>query len=292
MHEGEVKVDEDLVARLIRGQFPELAELPIRRVEPWGTDNAIYRLGDELVARLPRMAWAEGQPALEHEWLPVLAPELPIAVPEPVALGRPSGPYPFRWSIHRWLIGEPAGPETINNPRKFAEDLAGVVRALQGVSPVGAPPARNRARPLQEYAGEALAAIAYAGDLIDQHAARTVWEKAVCAPPHDDTPVWVQGDLEGNCLTQGGKLSGIVDWGSACVGDPAVDVQVIWSPLFSTSSRVAFLEALDVDQATLERSRGAAIQQACAALRYYLDSYPLIVERSRHKLAALGVEVR
>jgi aminoglycoside phosphotransferase (APT) family kinase protein len=125
--------------------------------------------------------------------------------------------------------------------------------------------------------------------LIDAPAALDVWEEALAAPPYQGPPVWVQGDLEGNCLLQHGRLCGIVDWGSACAGDPSVDVQVIWSPLFTEDSRRAFLDALDVDDATVARSRGAAIHQACGALPYYLDTYPGIVERSWRKLAALGV---
>jgi aminoglycoside phosphotransferase (APT) family kinase protein len=111
----------------------------------------------------------------------------------------------------------------------------------------------------------------------------------LAAAPHEDPPVWVHGDIEGNCLLRDGQLSGVVDWGSACAGDPAVDVQVIWSPLFDTTSRDRFLDALGIDEATVARSRGAAINQACAALPYYLDTYPLIIERSWHKLAVLGV---
>lgn len=78
--------------------------------------------------------------------------------------------------------------------------------------------------------------------------------------------------------------------GSACVRDPAVDVQVIWSLLFDETSRHRFIDLLDVDDATVTRSRGIAIHQACAALPYYLDTFPLIVERSWAKLAALGIE--
>jgi aminoglycoside phosphotransferase (APT) family kinase protein len=104
--------------------------------------------------------------------------------------------------------------------------------------------------------------------------------------------VWVQGDIEGNCLVRDGRLCALVDWGSACIGDPAVDVQVVWSPLFTDASRAAFLDALGVDDATLARSRGAAVNQACAALPYYLNTYPEIVERSWHKLAVLGVSPR
>jgi aminoglycoside phosphotransferase (APT) family kinase protein len=125
--------------------------------------------------------------------------------------------------------------------------------------------------------------------LIDAPAALDVWEEALATPPDHGPPVWVQGDLEGNCLIQDGRLSGIVDWGSACAGDPAVDVQVVWSRLFTNDSRHAFLDALGIDDATLARSRGAAINQACAALPYHFHSFPRIVERSWHKLAMLGV---
>ena len=164
--------------------------------------------------------------------------------------------------------------------------------ALRRVATDDAPPAHNRARPLHEYDGATRRAIASAAHLVDADAAIAVWEEALAADPHAGPPVWVHGDLEGNCLVQEGRLCGLVDWGSACAGDPAVDVQVVWSPLFTDESRAAFLAALAVDDATLARSRGAAVNQACAALPYYLDTYPLIVERSWHKLAAIGVPAR
>lgn len=150
---------------------------------------------------------------------------------------------------------------------------------------------RGRER-LQEYDESTRSAIDRASHLIDASAAVAVWEEALATPAHSGPAVWVQGDLEGNCLVRDGHLCGIVDWGSACAGDPAVDVQVVWSPLFTEESRRAFVDALDVDDATLARSRGAAINQACAALPYYLHTYPLIVERSWHKLASLGVPPR
>jgi aminoglycoside phosphotransferase (APT) family kinase protein len=157
MHDDEVAVGQALVRRLLGTRMPGYARLPIVAVEPWGTDNAIWRLGDDLVVRLPRIHWAVGQVELEARWLPRLAPHLPIAVPEPVAVGGPAHGYPFPWAVHRWIPGEGASPATVD------------------------------------------------------------------------------------------------------------------------------------DAATLARSRGAAINQACAALPYYLDTYPLIVERSWHKLAELGV---
>ena len=289
MHAEEVDVDEALVRRLVAQRMPDLADRPLAMVEPWGTDNAIWRLGDDLVVRLPRIHWASTQVDHEAVWLPRLAAYLPVAVPEPVAIGEPGDGYPYRWAVHRWIPGEGAALDRIDDPVTFALDLAGVIRSLQAIPTEGAPSARNRARPLHEYDGSTRLAIERASHLIDAAAAMAVWEQALAAPPYDGPAVWVQGDLEGNCLVHEGRLCGIVDWGSACAGDPAVDVQVVWSPLFTDRSRRAFLDALDVDEATLARSRGAAVNQACAALPYYLRSYPLIVERSWHKLASLGI---
>lgn len=289
MHDDEIDIDDGLVHGLLVSQMPDVARRPLRAVAPWGTDHAIWRLGDDLVVRLPRIRWAAGQPQLEAIWLPRLAPHLPVAIPEPVAVGDPTDGYPFRWAVHRWIPGEAATLDRLDDPTAFALALAAVLRALHGVSTDGAPPARGRARPLADYDAETRMAIHAARHLVDADAATAVWEDALDAPHHEGLPVWVQGDLEGNCLVAGGRLAGIVDWGSACAGDPAVDVQVVWSPLFTESSRQAFLTALDVDHATIRRSRGAAIHQACMALPYYLTTYPEIVERSRHKLAVLGV---
>ena len=292
MHADEIAVDIELVARLIAVQYPDWSHLALRPVEPWGTDNAIWRLGEDLVVRLPRIYWAKEQPAKEAKWLPNLASHLPVSIPEPVALGRPDSEYPFPWSVHRWLPGELAGPDTIRDRNAFADSLLDVIRGLRQAPIDGAPPPHNRARPLAEYDESARQAIASAADLIDAEAALKIWEAGLAAAPHAGALHWVHGDLEGNCLVLNGYLSGLVDWGSACVGDPAVDVQVAWSPLFTDASRARFLERLNPSAATLERAKAIAIQQACVALPYYLNTYPLIVERSWNKLAALGVPTR
>lgn len=289
MHDDEMDVTEVLVRELLARQMPCLAELPLVSVEPWGTDNAIWRLGDDLVLRFPRIHWAAEQAAFEATWLPVLAPHLPVSIPQPIALGRPDDCYPHCWAVHRWISGDAAAIDRFNNPVTFALELAAVVRALHAAPTTGAPTASNRARRLADYNSATRWAIDRASHLIDARAATAVWEDALAAPVYDGPAVWVQGDLEGNCLVSHGRLCGIVDWGSACVGDPAVDVQVVWSPLFNDVSRRVFLDELKVDDPTIRRSRGAAINQACMALPYYLDSSPLIVERSWHKLAAVGV---
>ncbi len=288
MHDDEVAVDVDQVRALVDRQFPRWARLPLRAVEPWGTDHAIWRLGDELTVRLPRIDWATEQVELEATWLPVLAPHLPVAVPEPVAIGEPDLGYPHRWAVHTWLPGRMAGPETIDAD-SFAADLAATVLALRSAPTAGAPAARHRARPLASYDDDARRAIAAASHLVDAAAATAVWEAALDAPPHTGPPVWVHGDLDGNCLVADGRLCGLLDWGSMCVGDPAADLKVVWSPLFTAETRAVTVAALGGDDARLARGRGMVVQQACAALPYYLDSYPLIVERARHQLSAIGV---
>jgi aminoglycoside phosphotransferase (APT) family kinase protein len=292
MHQHEADVDEALVRRLLDAQMPDLASRGLSIVEPWGTDNAVWRLGDDLVVRLPRVEGARGQVDKENRWLPVIAPHLTVTVPEPVAVGEPAFGYPYRWAVHRWIDGQTAAMEAMRDPAEFALDVANVVRELRTVPTVEAPPPRHRARPLVDYDEPTREAIAGAAHLIDADAALAVWDDALSAPPYDGPAVWVHGDLEGNCLVRDGRLSGIVDWNSACLGDPAIDIQVVWSPLFADESRAAFLDALGVDDATIRRSKGAAVNQACAALPYYLDTYPLIVERSRHKLAVLGIDCR
>ena len=241
------------------------------------------------MVRVPRIAWAKEQPAKEAKWLPLLASHLPVAIPEPVALGRPDCEYPFNWSVHRWLPGDPASPSTIGDSSAFADSMREVIRSLGKVPTDGAPPPHNRARPLAEYDESARQAISSAAGLIDAEMALKVWEAGLAAEPYGGPLRWVHGDLEGNCLVMDGRLSGLVDWGSACLGDPAVDVQVAWSPLFTNSSRARFLERLSLSDATIERAKAMAIQQACAALPYYLQTHPQIVQRSWHKLAALGV---
>ncbi|MEZ5379551.1 MAG: aminoglycoside phosphotransferase family protein [Acidimicrobiales bacterium] len=290
MHADEIGTDQQLVRRLLQSQMPALAELPITIVEPWGTDNAIFRLGDELVVRLPRIAAARHQVTLEAEWLHHIGPYLSVAVPEPLAIGQPDATYPFPWAVHRWVEGDGAALDRIGDPVAFARTLSMIVAELAAVPTEGAPIARNRARPIQDYDRSARAAIASAAALVDTAAALELWEAALDAPPYGGPVRWVHGDLEGNCIVADGELCGLIDWGLACVGDPAADVAVVWSPLFTEASREVFLETLGVDDATLARARGAAVQQACAAWPYYLDTYPLIVERSRHKLRQLGID--
>jgi aminoglycoside phosphotransferase (APT) family kinase protein len=262
MHEDELELGEELVRTLLGEQFPEWADLPVRRVEPSGTVNAIFRLGEELSVRLARRNGPSEPGGSEAEWLPRLAPLLPVEIPVPVARGAPGAGYPWHWAITTWLDGETVQVEEIE-PIRAARDLAAFVEALRQVTPVGAPPGRGI--PLAERDVELREWFRRFGDprVLEE------WERALAAPAWDGPPVWHHGDLDArNWLVRDGRITGVIDWEMAGVGDPACDVMVAWK-LHSPAARDAFREALPTDDATWRRARGWALSQAVAALTYY-----------------------
>jgi aminoglycoside phosphotransferase (APT) family kinase protein len=262
MHADELELDERFLRRLLAAQFPEWADRPLRRVEPAGTVHAIFRLGDDLSVRLPRRPDASERGA-ERDWLPRLAPLLPLEIPVPVAQGTPTDEYPWFWDVYTWIAGETAPVEEID-ALSAARDLAAFVSALQRVDPVGAP--QGRGLPLAARDEEVRHWLAgWDGD--PRVAAE--WQRALAIPPWDGPPVWHHGDLDmRNWLVRDGRISAVIDWGTAGVGDPACDVMVAWK-LQSPEARDAFLEALPTDDATWERARAWALSQAVGALSYY-----------------------
>lgn len=280
MHADEVETDASLVRRLLKGQFPQWADLPIQRLESAGTDNAIYRLGDDMAVRLPRIHWAIEQVDKEHRWLPRIAPLLPLAIPDPLAKGAPGEGYPWDWSIQRWLEGENATVEAPADLCQAATGLAKFIIALQRIDPTGGPPA-GRGVPLVLRDAAMRAAIAEVRGLLDADAVTAAWEAALEAPEWDRPPVWVHGDLlPGNLLVERGRLSAVIDFGGLGVGDPACDLMIAWS-LFSGESREVFRAALGVDNATWVRGRGHALSQAIIFIPYYLDTNPAGVRIAR-----------
>ena len=286
MHEDELDTDEALVRRLLAAQFPQWAELPIEVLPAGGTDNVIYRLGDELSVRLPRRAgWtAPGSLDKEFEWLPKLAPLLPLPVPTPVARGTAGEGYPHEWSVFTWLAGEDAASAPLDLPRA-AVDLAEILAALSRIDPPAGPPAGGRGGALRPRDEPTRAGIAALGDAIDRAAVTAAWEAALAAPEWDGPPVWIHGDLDArNVLVCEGRISGLLDWGSTCVGDPATDVKVAWAVL-DAETRPVFRDLLEIDDATWARGRGWALSQAMIALPYYLHTYPVMVEQAWRWLA-------
>lgn len=285
MHVDEVDTNVPLVVRLLITQFPQWANLPIEQVHSAGTGNALYRLGDDMVVRLPRIPSAVGQVDKEQKWLPRLAPLLPLNIPVPLAKGKPSDGYPWQWSVYRWLEGEDATSAPITNPRDAAADLAKFITALQQIEATdGPPPGQHnfyRGVPLAMRDDETRDAIAALHDVIDVDEATTAWDTAIETPAWNGPPVWLHGDLHaGNLLVQQGRLSAVIDFGGLGVGDPACDVMAAWT-LLSAENRVVFRELLQVDDATWGRGRGWALSFGLIALPYYQTTNPVLAGIAR-----------
>ncbi|WP_431277891.1 aminoglycoside phosphotransferase family protein [Leifsonia poae] len=263
------QIDAALARRLVDDQFPEWRELPIRNVELNGWDNSTFRLGDALSVRLPTGPWYAQQVEKEQRWLPALARELPLPIPEPVAQGAPGFGYPFPWSVYRWLDGRPAATAGVGDAVAFASDTARFLVALRDADARGGPaPGEHnffRGDPPGVYAEETHRAIERLGDRIDGPLARRIWADAESSRWSGD-PVWFHGDFAtGNLLVQDGRLAAVIDFGTSGVGDPACDLVLAWT-LFEGESRETFRRGVGLDDDTWARARGWALWKALITL--------------------------
>jgi aminoglycoside phosphotransferase (APT) family kinase protein len=290
MHPGMHPIDEDLVRRLIAGQFPQWAGLAVERWPSGGTVNAMYRLGEDMVVRLPLVPGRAGDVPAERVWLPRLAAHLPARIPEVLGAGEPAAGYPGPWSVYRWLAGEHPEAGALNEPVLLAGDLAAFVAAMRDITLPGAPKA-HRGGPAASLDADTQAAIRELRGIpqedIDCDAAASVWEQALRAPGWDGPPVWLHADLmPGNLLTDGGRLAAVIDFGCAGVGDPACDLFPAWN-LLPGDAREVFRAALAVDDATWIRGRGRTLSQALIALPYYRKTNPAMANNARHVIRAV-----
>jgi aminoglycoside phosphotransferase (APT) family kinase protein len=287
MHENEIVTDEALVRRLIAIQHPRWSTLPIRRLTVHGTDNAMYRLGDDMVVRMPKIAWAVEGIAKEWQWLPRLEPYLPVAIPVPLALGEPVDEYPYSWSVTTWVPGRNPVVGGIPDPVRLARDIARFVRAMQRVDlPDG--PATGRS--LRERDMQVRSDIEALRDEIDADAVTAVWDEALALPDYDGPPVWVHADIApGNLLLEDDRLSGVIDFTGVGVGDPSIDMQVAWN-LLPPEARPVLKSALDVDEATWLRARARALAQALVQLPYYRETNIPLATNARHVIREVLTE--
>jgi aminoglycoside phosphotransferase (APT) family kinase protein len=275
MHDGEVETDCELVRQLLVSQHPQWADLSIERVRSAGTDNAMYRLGDDLAVRLPRIHWAVETVAKEQRWLALLAPHLPLSIPLPVATGEPDDAFPHPWSVVRWLPGELATRDRLDDSLQAARALATFVRALRAIDPTGGPQHR-RGLPVRLQDHAVRKGVAALRGEVDGDAVIDAWHRALEAADYDGPPVWFHGDLSYlNLLARDGGLCGVIDWGTCGVGDPAIDTIVAWS-LLPPDARKVFRDVLDVDDATWERGKGWVLC-GVGGVPYYRDTNPVLV---------------
>lgn len=288
-------IDAALARCLIAAQFPQWAHLPIAPVAVSGWDNRTFHLGDAMAVRLPSAAHYAAQVEKEQRWLPQLAPHLPLPIPQPLALGAPACGYPWRWSIYRWLDGEPATLDQVGDLNDFATALAGFLVALQQIDASEGPRAGaqnfHRGGALAVYDAETHRALRDLEGKIDTRTATAVWEAAL-ASSWQAAPVWVHGDVAAsNLLVKAGKLCAVIDFGSCGVGDPACDLAIAWTFL-TDASRAAFRAALPLDAATWARGRGWALWKALILLAGHVQSSAVEAGRAQRTLDAVLADHR
>ncbi|HEX4981848.1 MAG TPA: aminoglycoside phosphotransferase family protein [Ilumatobacteraceae bacterium] len=254
-----------LAARLVAAQFPQWADLPVVPVANDGWDNTTFRLGEELSIRLPSADDYVAQIDKEHRWLPILASQVPVQIPEPVARGRPDERFPRPWSIYRWIEGQTATRDRIGDLTALAADLAGFLTVLEAIDASDGPPPGThsffRGGSLAVYDAECRKSIEDAADVIDVAAARDAWQAAL-ASTWERRPVWVHGDVAPtNLLVNDGVLEAVIDFGCMASGDPACDLVMAWT-FFDDQSRSVFRDTIDLDEATWSRARGWALWKA------------------------------
>lgn len=271
---AEVDIDDVLVRRLLEAQHPDLAELPLAAVDA-GWDNAMFRLGKNLAVRLPRRAVSAELVAHEQQWLGVLAPRLPAAVPAPLRIGGAGSGFPWSWSVVPWLPGEPADVEPLQASQ--GRPLARFLAALHQPAPDEAPVNPVRGVPLAErrdVVAARLERLATATPHITE-VVHSAWRAALAAPA-DFEMCWIHGDLHPrNVLAANGELTAVIDWGDICRGDPATDLAAVWTLLNDIGARREAIAAYGrVPPGTWLRALGWAVSFGTVLLETGLADHP------------------
>jgi aminoglycoside phosphotransferase (APT) family kinase protein len=257
----------ELVRKVIAEQFPEYMDLPITAVEKQGHDNRTYRLGDNMLIRMPTDESYALKVPIEQNILPQLAPQLTVTIPVPIKMGVPSHSYPYPFSIYKWIPGTNLSSITLNDNHleKLAIDLAKFLKELQGINNINGPmPGQHnwwRGAHISFYNEGAREQIGKLSKLIDTSKAIDLWEQA-CRTVWNNPPVWIHGDFAAdNILIKDNSLSAVIDFGGMGLGDPACDFVIAWT-FFRGRPRENFIKEISLDQDTWLRAKAWALWKA------------------------------
>ncbi len=264
------------VKAAISSQFPTWSTLEIKEVEAQGNDNITFRLGDQMLIRIPSADRYAEKVFKEQEWLEKISLQLDVTIPVPIALGLPTEHIPFHWSIYRWIDGKSLNliDKKDLNLDLLAAQVASFLLKLHKVDTTNAPlPGKHnfwRGWNLSVYDHEVKGALKSLSGLIEINSLQDVWQSALASSWQRD-PVWVHGDLSvGNIILKDGQVEGVIDFGGMAVGDPACDLVLTWM-LFEGASRTIFKEALNLDRQTWQRARGWALWKSLITLQAMQD---------------------
>lgn len=290
LHDNEIPLDDRQVCKLVYTEFPQYTALPLTRLKASGSSNVLYRLGHNLLVRIPRQPGGGAAIEKEKRWLPSVSRHLPVAVPQIKAVGKPAFGFTEPWSVVQWIDGElppAAGLSPSSTPERlaFAADLADVVLALRSIEvpkDAAADPGLRwyRGRPLAEYDKYLRRTIedcrAISGLDLNLDKALDVWQQALLLPGANKVGPdhWYHSDLVAeNLLLKNDKLSAILDFGGLAVGDPTIDLHGAWE-LFDRHSREVFRTRLGVDDVQWLRGRAWALAIALGTFSYYWSKMP------------------
>ena len=284
MHENELNVSEELVRSLLVEQCPEWAKLPLQRIQSSGTDNALYRLGKELVVRLPRIDWAVNSIQKEYSWAPKIAKQLSTSISTPIFCGKQNTNFPWPWLVIKWNDGENPEFEQENEYNDLAVDLAQFLNEFHSIKLKNGPLSRRGVH-LVNVNERTSTDLPLLKDEINVDYYLGLWKELSSLPEWAGAPVWVHGDfLLGNILVKNNHLSAVIDFSDVGIGDPACDLVIAWS-LLNKNSRERFKDYLkNIDENTWQRGRGWALSIAAIMLPYYKDTNPVYAKLARRML--------
>ena len=176
-----------------------------------GWDYKVLIVDGEWVLRIPRHALAVEELAKEIELLPVLGPLLPVAIPRFEQVSREP-----LYAVYRLIRGEPLVAEDPDGVRSFLE-------ALHGLDLAGLPVSRPDWVGI--YRGHAEDWRVLVLPLLDVDERRRGESLlAEIETLTDFIPTLIHCDLgPAHLLCRDGRLVGVIDWGDAKIGDPALD---------------------------------------------------------------------
>ena len=289
----------DLAYKLIQEQFPEYAHLPITSVEKQGHDNRTYRLGNDLLIRIPTDESYALKVPKEYNLLPKLEPHLTVNIPKPIKIGRVSQTFPYPFSIYQWLEGTSINLLVLDDQtlEHLAHDLARFLKELQSIKNIDGPtPGQHnwwRGDHVSVYDKNIRKQIEELSTNINGQKAIDLWERA-CKTNWGESSVWIHGDVAiGNILLKNNRLSAIIDFGGMSLGDPACDLVIAWT-YFKGNSRSIFIREMALDEDTWLRARGWALWKATFELSKIEDKNSLeaSVEKSIRSLSKPRINPR
>jgi aminoglycoside phosphotransferase (APT) family kinase protein len=270
---AEVTVDAELARRLIREQFKwEVGSL---RLLGEGWDNTVWLVDERWTFRFPRRSVVVSGIENEMAVLPQLAPLLPLPIPSPTFLGRPTSAFEWPFYGAPLLPGRELAEAALDDDglNALARPLAEFLRALHSteldaelsIDPIGRADMAVRVPRAIEFLDE----VESLGLWRRPPVVGDVLASARELPPPESTAI-VHGDLHLRHLLvgEGGEPTAVIDWIDVSRNDPCVDLVLYWSAL-PPPGRAEFLDAYGtLAEEQLLRGRVLALF-LCAVLAVY-----------------------